>query len=254
MNRFLLLFLIHFLINIPCFGQIINVESLRKVSDSIKWSGSASLDIGIIKNTSSIFRISNNAHFQYNNKKNLWLFINHLNFQKIEGNSFVNRGTQHFRYNRTLRPKLKLEAFVQAQYDMISKINFRGLIGLGPRFKLSTNDDYRIYLGTLMMYEYEKASNTILTNRIQKDLRASIYLSFSLYPTEIISIISTSYYQPKIKSFNDYRIANNTSVLFDIFKNLSFKTSFTYNFDAFPVKQSIPKTQYELTNGLLYVF
>ncbi len=233
-------------------AQVVNVETLRKVTDSAKWTGSVSLDVSLIKNKKSIFKIANKAHVQFNNKKELWLFMNDLNFQKLEGSSFVNKGTQHLRYNHRLTEKIKMEAFVQAQYDAISEIDFRGLAGLGPRFKLYATEDYRFYLGTLIMYEYEKASG-IVEDRIQKDVRGSMYVSFSLYPTDNLSLISTSYYQPKIDSFEDYRLASETSMLIKIMESLAFKTTFTYNFDANPIV-TIPKTQYELTNGLLYTF
>ncbi|WP_197052645.1 DUF481 domain-containing protein [Psychroserpens sp. Hel_I_66] len=226
---------------------------MRKTSDSAKWTGSVSLDVSLIKNKNDIFRIANKAHVQYNDKTNLWLFVNDLNFQKIENNDLVNRGTQHLRYNRKLTDLVKWEAFAQAQYDAVSQIDFRGLLGTGPRFKLFKNDNYRFYLGTLIMYEYEKASN-VISDRTQNDVRGSAYLSFSLYPTETISIISTSYYQPKLDVFNDYRLSSNTSLLFEVFKNLAFKTTFNYFYDAVPVSSEIPKTQFELTNGLIYSF
>ena len=247
------LIIIFYVFSSSCLSQVINVESLRKPSDSTRWSGSASLDVSLIKNTNDIFRIANKAHVQYSYQKNLWLFVNDLNFQKIEGNSLVNRGTQHFRYNRKLRKRIKWEAFAQAQYDAISQIDFRGLLGTGPRFKLSENDSYRFYLGTLVMYEYEEASEGV-ANGIRRDFRGSTYLSFSLYPTEILSIISTSYYQPRFDKFSDYRFSSNTSILFEIYKNLAFKTNFNFNYDAFPVSDAIPTTQFELTNGILYSF
>lgn len=234
-------------------AQVINVETLRKPSDSTKWTGSVSLDVSLIKNINNIFRIANKAHVQYKDSNNLWLVVNDINFQKIEGNSLVNRGTQHLRYNRKVTEKIKWEAFAQAQYDAISDISLRALVGTGPRFNLSVNDDYRFYLGTLVMYEYEKATNNI-PDRLQEDIRGSTYLSFSLYPTETLSIISTSYYQPRIDKFKDYRLSSNTSILLKILDDLAFKTTFNYFFDAFPVSAAIPKTQYELTNGLLYVF
>jgi len=251
MRTLLLIFLVG---NYFSFSQVINVESLRKPSDSTKWSGSVSFDVSLIKNTADIFRIANKAHVQYNYKKNLWLFVNDLNFQKVEGNSLVNRGTQHLRFNRKLNPMLKWEIFAQAQYDAISEIDFRGLVGTGPRFKLSKNDDYRFYLGTLIMYEYEEATNVVMGDRIRRDFRGSAYLSFSLYPTENLSIISTSYYQPRIDKLGDYRLSSNSSILFQIMKNLAFKTNFNFFYDAFPVSPAIPKTQYELTNGILYSF
>ena len=176
-----------------------------------------------------------------------------MSFQKLEGASFINRGIQHLRYNYKINESIKLEAFVQSQYDAISEIDFRGLIGIGPRFKLSNNDAcYRIYLGTLAIYEYEKTSG-IEGEIIERNIRGSSYLSFSFYPTDAISIVSTSYYQPILKELADYRLSNNTTLSFKIIEKLSFTTNFNYSYDAFPV-QGIPKTQYDLTNGLSYNF
>ncbi|GAA0872352.1 hypothetical protein GCM10009117_14990 [Gangjinia marincola] len=234
-------------------AQVVNIESLRRPSDSTNWIGSASLDISLIKNTSDIIRIAHKAHVQYNDTINFWLFVNDLNFQKVEENSLVNRGTQHLRYNRRIASILKWEAFAQAQYDAISEIDFRGLLGTGPRFKLSTTNDYKFYLGTLAMYEYEEASASV-GNIIERDWRLSAYLSFSLYPTQTISIISTSYYQPRLDNFSDYRLSSNTSLLFQILKNLAFKVNFNFFYDEFPVSENVPNTQYELTNGILYTF
>lgn len=233
-------------------AQVINVETLRKKTDSAKWTGSVSLDASLIKNKNDIFKIATKADLQYNNKKELWLFVNDLKFEKAAGESFVNKGTQHLRYNYTIGHKVKMEAFAQAQYDAVSEIDFRGLIGAGPRFKLSNNNDYRFYLGTLLMFEYEKTS-IVAANRIHRDVRASTYLSFSLYPTETLGIISTSYYQPRLDKLNDYRLSSTTSILLKIWENLAFKTAFTFNFDTDPV-ETIPNEQYELTNGLVFTF
>lgn len=232
-------------------SQIVNVESLRQISDSSTWSGSASLDLGLIQNTRSVFRLANRLRLQYKTKKNLYLFINDINLQKIDDNSFVNRGIQHLRYNRQISERVKLEAFAQSQYDAVSNIKFRGLVGIGPRFKLSKSEKFRYYLGTLLMYEYEEASNNTIP--ILKDFRGSTYFSCSLYPLEHLSIVSTTYYQPMLKQLSDFRISNETSIAFKILENLALKTTFIYNFDTDPIL-NIPRTQYELTNGIIYSF
>ena len=252
MKNTFLLFYTCLVVSLCSAQKVFNSESLREATDS-KWIGSVGLNIGLIKNVNDIFWISNDVHVQYNDKTNYWLFYNDLSFQKLEGNSFVNRGTQHLRYNRRITEKTKLEAFVQTQYDAVSEIDFRGLVGIGPRFKLSNNDSiYRIYLGTLVMYEHEKTSG--VNGKITQDnLRGTSYLSFSINPTKTITIVSTTYYQPKLKEFKDYRLSNGTSLLFKIVEKLSFTTNFNYSYDAFPV-EGIPKTQYELTNGLQYNF
>ena len=146
---------------------------------------------------------------------------------------------------------MKLEVFIQSQYDAVSDIKFRGLLGLGPRFKLSQNEKCRYDIGTLLMFEHEEANDP--STQILRDFRGSTYFSCSLYPLENLSIVSTTYYQPLLKQFSDFRISNETSIAFRILDNLAFKTSFIYNFDANPIL-NIPKTQYELTNGIIYSF
>lgn len=250
MERFLLIFFVVTGFNFTA-AQIVNVESLRRVSDTSKWSGAANLDIGLIKNTKSIFKITNKIRLQYNTDKNTYLFINDLKLEQIESNSFVNKGIQHLRYNRKLTERVKLEIFAQSQYDAISDIKFRGLLGVGPRIKLSKNDKFRYYLGTLLMFEHEEASDNTID--ILRDFRGSAYFSCSIYPLDNISVVSTTYYQPLLKQFSDFRISNETSLGIKVFKNLHYKTTFTYQYDASPII-GIPKTQYELSNGIVYTF
>lgn len=232
-------------------SQILNVESLRKVTDTSGFSGSTSLYFSLKRNKNDFFSISNDIHLQYKMKKNLFLFKNQINFQKIEGDNFTNNGISHLRYNYKFRPRIALEVFAQGQYNKVSKIDFRGLFGIGPRFKLSSNSEkYKIYLGTLIMYEYEELSDG---SPIQRNFRGSNYLSFSLYPTDRVTLVSTTYYQPKLSDFSDYRISSQSSLLIDLYKSLAFKTSYTFTFNANPAFD-IPNSQYNLTSGLSYSF
>ncbi len=233
-------------------AQIVNIESLRRVSDTSKWSGYTSLELSLIKNRNDIINVKNDIHIQYRNKKNLILLINKLDFKEANDDALVNKGIQHLRYNYAFKPKVSWEAFAQSQYDAISKISFRGLLGSGFRFTLWNNPKYKIFLGNLFMYEYEE--NKIDEERFyHRDFRGSSYLSCSLHPSDAVSFVSTTYYQPRLNNFEDYRLSNETSLALRIFKNLAFKSTFTYVYDAFPV-EGIPNTQYKFTNGILYSF
>ncbi len=232
-------------------SQILNAESLRKVTDTSGYSGSASLDFQLKRNVNNFFTISSNTHLQYKMKKHLILFKNDVDFQKIEGEKLSNSFISHLRYNYKLSSLIAWEAFLQGQYNKVNLINFRGLAGTGPRFKLSQLENYRFYLGSLVMYEYEEVLDNITP--IQRDIRASIYFSFSFYPTQHISIVSTTYYQPKLNQFKDYRISSQSSLLVGLFKNFSLKTSYTFTYDAFPAV-GIPNSQYDFTTGVAYTF
>jgi hypothetical protein len=232
-------------------SQILNAESLRKVTDTSGFSGSASLNFSVKRDVNEYLGASSNFHLQYKMEKHLILLKNDIEFQKIEGNKFENAGIAHLRYNYRFHPRIAWEVFTQAQYNKVSKIEFRALMGTGPRFKMTTSEKFKVYLGTHIMYEQEELSDDITP--IQRDFRSTTYISFSFYPTKTVSLISTTYYQPKIKEFGDYRVSNQSSLLIDLFNNFAFKTSYTFIYDETPAV-GIPNSQYNLESGFTYSF
>jgi len=244
-----------FFLAVFCFtmgtnAQILNAESLRKVTDTSGWSGSVSADFSLRRNVNDFFTVSTDLHLQYKMNRSLVLFKNHIHFEKIEGDNFTNNGISHVRYNYKISPVVAWEAFAQGQYNKVSKIDFRGLLGTGPRFKLSTSEKYKFYLGALIMYEYEELIDPIM---IERNLRGSSYFSFSLYPTERISLVSTTYYQPKLGDLDDYRVSSQSSLIVDLVTNLALKTSYTLTYDATPAND-VPRSQYNFSSGIVYSF
>lgn len=237
--------------SITIHSQILNAESLRKVTDTSGFSGSASLDFSIKRDINDYLGFSNSVHVQYKMKRHLVLLKNDIELKNIEGNKFENAGITHLRYNYRFHPRIAWEIFGQAQYNKVSKIDFRGLLGTGPRFKLTTSEKYKVYLGTHIMFEQEELSDGITP--LQREFRGTSYLSLTLSPRDNIRFISTTYYQPLLRNFKDYRISNQSSLLIDLFKNFAFKTSYTFTFDQFPA-EGIPNSQYSLTSGLVYSF
>lgn len=234
-----------------CEAQILNAESLRKVTDTSGFSGSISASFALKRNVNDFVTIGSDIHIQYKMKDQLILFKNDVSFQKIENENFDNSLISHLRYNYRFHPRIAWEIFVQGQYNKINLIDFRGLVGTGPRFKLTTSEKYKLYLGTLVMYEHEKVADGVTP--IQKDFRGSSYFSFSLYPTDKVSIISTTYYQPQLDKFSDYRISSETSLLVELFKNLALNTTYVFTHDTFPAV-GIPRSQYDFSTGLTYSF
>jgi len=231
-------------------AQILNVENYRIKTDTVGWAGKISLNLSLTENTKSLLIVGNNTHLQYKTAKNLYLFLGQYSLMSSGNSDLINKLVLHFRYNHKFTDRFVGEFFLQGQQNSISKIDVRKLIGTGVRFKLSKNDKMRYYLGTSMMYEIEKSTLSSIESKLW---RSSTYFSFSLYPTKTFSIISTTYYQPALADFGDYRISSTNSLYFKISKKLAFKSSFVYNYDAAPVL-GIPKTQYNLNSGIVYAF
>ena len=232
-------------------SQILNAESLRKVTDTSGFSGSASLAFSLKRDVNDYLSFGSNIHIQYKMNKHLVLLKNDIQFQNIEGNKFENSGITHLRYNYRFHPRIAWEIFAQAQYNKVSKIEFRGLMGTGPRFKLTTSEKYKFYFGTHIMYEQEELSDGVTP--LQRDFRSSSYLSLSLYPTKTITFVSTTYFQPKLNDFGDYRFTSQSSLVIDLINNLAFSTTYTFSYDETPAV-GIPNSQYNFESGFVYSF
>ncbi|MEZ4874235.1 MAG: DUF481 domain-containing protein [Flavobacteriaceae bacterium] len=226
------------------------MESLRKVTDTSGWSGAMNLNFELKRNTNDFVSLGSNIHLQYKMEKHLVLFKNDVSFEKIEGENFDNSLVSHFRYNYRFHERIAWEAFLQGQYNKINLINFRGLLGTGPRFKLTNSEKYKCYLGTLAMFEYEEVDDG---TPYQRNFRGSTYFSFSLYPSDRVSLVSTTYYQPKLDAFSDYRISSETALLVTLFTNFGLQINYLFTYDAFPAI-GIPKSQYKFNTGFTYSF
>lgn len=231
-------------------SQVVNIESKRMRSDSLGWLGTAEANFQLLKNVERIFDLGAKLHFQYKGKKSLWLFLNEYRLLKGGNTKFVNSGFAHIRYNHKVTKEfLRWEAFVQAQFNGALDVGLRGLAGTGPRIKIYDSDIFRCYAASLYMYEYQESVDRTI---IERNHRTSSYLSFTIDAGKI-ELSNTTYYQPNMRDFKDYRIHSQSDLVINLTEDLDFKTGFTYRYDAAPFP-GIPKETYYLSNGLVFEF
>lgn len=229
-------------------AQIVNVENARMQSDTVGWLGSVGASFSVIKNTTQIFSIGIDAHVQYKTKNNqsIWLLLGDYNFLKAQNKRFVSDDLFHLRYNKKITNRLRWEAFTQYQNNNIMNVASRFLLGTGPRFKLVELSSFKLYAATLLMYEREKEISA--TNVLHSDLRNSSYVSFTWFPKDYITMIGTTYYQPKLDKISDYRILNQLLLKIKATKRFSLSLKWNYLFDSFPAGTA-PNTSYNFTTG-----
>ncbi|MFT4533477.1 MAG: hypothetical protein ACJA1A_003187 [Saprospiraceae bacterium] len=231
-------------------SQIINVESKRIATDTLGFSGTMGMSMSASRFTQSYVAAELSSQVQWKTNKNLYLLLGDFQIVNAGGESFNNSGFGHFRFNSKFSTKTSLELFTQLQYNSVTKITARFLNGAGLRFKLSPYETAKVYWGVAAMYEYEELSDPQIIN---KDIRLSTYLSFTLAPVKTITLRNTTYAQPLTGDFNDYRLLNNTTLRFGITKNLSFSTDFSFLYDSRP-PIDVPNINYQVKNGLNYRF
>jgi hypothetical protein len=231
------------------FSQIINIETKRFLKDTNGFVGTTSGYFNINQNVEQVMSFGINQHVQYKYDRHRILSISDWAFINAGRTDFVNAGYQHIRYNYKTTSVLTWEAFVQAQYNKVLKLNRRYLAGTGPRVRLVKKENVKVYTACLYMYEYQQQN---FDSTEQYNHRLSAYVSLTI-GFKKVEFTSTTFYQPNIQDINNYRIANDSSFEFGINKSLNFKTSFNLLFDTRqPV--GVPDLTYVLRNGLTYKF
>ena len=245
-SGFLLLLLLCFNAN----AQIVNVESERIHTDSIGWAGSFGGNFSITQNIDKVFSAEAFAHVQYKTAKNLYLFLGNYSFLKGAQTKYLDNTFYHLRYNRKISDHVRWEIFSQLQTNKITKIDSRFLAGMGPRIKLHKTSIFQIYTGVLFMYEYEKE----LTDPpiYHNDIRNSTYFTLTYKPVSNFELVSTSFYQPRIDHFKDFRLLNQESANLLITHKLSATLNWNYLYDRFPA-EGVPDTNYSFSTGFKYV-
>ena len=233
------------------FAQVINIEDKRIKTDTVGWSGSGELSLYANKNNDMVLSLQTDLHLQYKTKKSLWLLLTDIATVQVNNEQhFVNSGFQHFRYNYKIRDRFVWEAFAQGQYNEPLAIDYRLLAGTGPRFKLYGTDTFRCYVAALYMYEYEQNTGEI---DAQQNNRLSSYVSFTYSPSDHFSLVSTTYYQPKLDDYTDRRISTSLDVKSYITKKLYLKLNYNLLDDSAPA-EGVVNTISEFTAGMGFDF
>jgi hypothetical protein len=230
-------------------AQLVNIESQRVQSDSVRTITVIDLLYNYQNNNNeelSLINFSTTHQYKTKNLKNYFLLLGNIDYSLANGEELSNSGLIHFRYNRKLNTRLRIEVFSQYQYNKILGIESRNLIGIGPRYKINKSDKMVFYIGSLLMQEFEKASDNTKTMSYQ---RLSSYLSISIKnKAKTLEFTSVVYYQPNINLWEDYRLSNQTTLAFNISSKLQFVNSINYGFDSY-APTNISKQNIILSNG-----
>lgn len=250
------LFLVILLLGSLCTrvrAQIVNIEDQRKGFDTIGWYGQIDLGGNLTRNQNRVLSLNGTVRIDRKGTKQALLALADYRLVQVSGDNALNAGFGHLRYAYYLSDKWRWEAFTQVQYNEQLRLGLRTLAGTGPRLKLLSFGNNRVYVGTLYMYEYDEVAEGSI---IYRNHRISSYLSFSLYPFENLSLSNTTYYQPVIPDFRLPRISSITSVTLNLTDRLAVTSRYSITHDALLNQglDDVPDTTYEWTNGLRYSF
>ncbi len=249
-NKWLIIIVLGILLKLNSYSQIVNIEDKRSTfTDSIGWYETGDLSGQWKRNKSEIFSIKAGFQVEFQFKKRILLSISKISYTRINKKNYINEGFQHLRYTKLISKRFGFEAFGQAQYNEQLSLRVRLLFGSGVRYKIC-DKKHKCNLGLSTMYEYDEESVQNITHR---DIRMSSYFSTSIPFTGKIKLYSTSYYQPLVNNFKDFRFTSQSKIILSITKSLSATITYSILYDSrAPI--DTPKSSENLFGGLRYKF
>lgn len=247
--RHFTIFLLAFLPSLLC-AQIVNIEEQRitGTSDSVHWYGSLRFGANLVKVQEQILQLNATAQVEYKKNKSLLLLLMDGRFLRAGGKDFNNAGFSHLRYNHKLTDPLSTEVFAQAQFNKLLYIELRALGGGGLRYRIYKGDagKNRVYFGTAYLYEHNEFTDFTDDRNWH---RLSNYLSFTFRPWEGVKLVGTTYFQPQLTDWSNYRFATECRLDTPLGKKLSFFTDFSLQTDK-ALPRDAPIVTYTWLNGI----
>lgn len=203
-HKLLFLFLLF-----PFFAQaqLVNIETKRIQTDSSRFVLNADFAFNHSNNDGlTVNQINGTLTTQLKSKdfKKIYLFLGNYRLIDSDKGNLQNSWFLHTRFNYKFNRLLRLEAFLQGQYNQLLVVEQRNLVGAGLRTKWMDREYFSGYLGNSYMYEAEYSDKA---GTREYNHRNSTYLSLSYFSkSKRFSITNTVYYQPLYKNYNDYRI------------------------------------------------
>ena len=100
---------------------------------------------------------------------------------------------------------------------------------------------------------FKKIGDLLNNNVVNKDIRLSTYLQLYFDISERIQFLTTTYIQPNIEQFADFKLSTESQLNLEITKNLSFTNTIEAIYDTYPAS-GVKEFSYRLQNGIKFNF
>jgi len=169
------------------------------------------------------------------------------------GKRFANNGVVHLRYTRKGNPVYQPEGFLQSDYAISRKLDWRTLVGAGLRFNLANSESASLSVGNALMWEREGLDLDVGDPHMDETsvLRSSSYINMHYDKRVLISM--TSYAQFAIDDPGDLRLLGIAQLTTPIVGPLNQTTSINFRTDTDP-PGGVKKTDAKLATSFGVAF
>jgi len=217
-------------------AQIVNVQAM--FDEKAPPGPSAAVDLGTDWRTGStnLFTVRGALLGQWRTETHTWLGAIRGEYAFASGERIVSKVMEHLRYRYRFTERFSGETFLQHEYDEFRRLQFRALLGAGPRLTLLSEDDAALVLGVAVMLDHERLRRDGEADAGMRitDPRLSSYLLARVKLMENIHLVETVYAQPRLTGPSDIRLLNDTTFQVTPNERVTVSLGFNLTFDSAP--------------------
>lgn len=244
------------------FAQAIsNIENERPNLPEQGWSGS--VKVGLNGKTGNQEERSHEgvAKVIYRVNDEIFMVIADRDYGSTRGVKTTDKEFLHGRWVHVLNYQWAVESFAQWQTDEFDNLTSRVLAGGGGRYIVAQERDvYSFALGLGAFYETEK-QNLVSYQETNKLWRMNAYYTYKYQINDNVAFANTTYYQPGLSDFDDFRVLFDAGISVKLSTNLQLQVNYQLTHDSEPAQNlsALPpidnhKTNTEYKTALLYSF
>jgi len=249
-------YLILWIPNISIGQSIVNTEKLF-LNEKTGFAMSSELTGNFIAGNANISVLEFTGNFAYKKKNHTLHLISGGEYVGDGKNVATNAGFAQLRYNYAFKDSNKISLFYQIQQNKILLLNRRMLIGTSYRMNIasfkknSKSIKFDLSLGLMQEEEILNENEISISDRRYSNFTRGLVSLFFITEFKNIRIINSSFYQHYILSKSDFRLLNETNLLFKINDWMNLSVDFEIRYDNDP--PSI-LTNFDLNTNVGFLF
>lgn len=239
----------------PLAAQV-NVEALTRDEPPIGRSGTVGGDLAFRTGNVDFVAVDLRARLYTVTETETRLIVGNGGIGFLDRSRFASSGLVHYRRTYTaVHEHFSPEWYLQANYDRPQQLDFRLVGGGGARTSLTQGDWGQFGAGSMLMLEQEWLSlpDTAAHPDATTELRWSTFLTLRVVASETTVITSTTYIQPALGDFGDFRTLENLRLSTAITDELALTVSFDLRYDSGP-PDGISALDTSLRTGITYTY
>ena len=236
----------------------INTERMRSM-DADGTHTTIGGNVALMSGNNNVLDVGLSARFDWRTGPHYSFVVAQSNFaeRRRDGESirFRDQSFTHVRYNYDFTPRVTGEGFTQVERNDFTLLQFRLLVGSGPRIAWLDTDRVFLYQGTALMFEQEDRDERRVVNypSHQALVRWTNYVNVRVQIADGTSIQNTVYAQPRVTDFGDVRLLNEAVLAVRITPYVTLRTTLNLNYNRQP-PDNIDPLDVTLRNGIQVTF